>query len=315
MALATDELIRKATTTTTQLDALIPEIWAAQIEKNLRKSAVFQQFVVENTDLLVPGAGDTVDIPSLPDLGAAAALTEGTDMTLTQLSSATSVQLSPSEVGAAVEVTRKALDRIKYDGMAEVIDRLTYAMSLKIEGDLAALYDADVPGTSNKINATVYSGGKTSSNIAAGDVFTDAMVFQGVQLLMEDNNVPFPDGFFRLIISPAQYATLMQDADVRQDLRFGAPTALFNGEMGALHKCRIIVSNYVPTTTENSVTVHKAMLLAPRWAAIAWKRRPGVVVDPTLYDMGRRRRFGVFADYQAAVIHNDRAQVLTSTAS
>ena len=54
------------------------------------------------------------------------------------------------------------------------------------------------------------------------------------------------------------------------------------------------------------------MLTSPRWAAVAYKRRPEVIVDPTLYDMGRRRRFGVVADFDIEAIHAERAVCMTS---
>ena len=314
MALATDELVRKATTTTTTLAATIPHIWSGQLERNLRKRAVFEQSVVVNTDLLVPGAGDIIYIPILPDLGQADALTEGTDMTVYALSTATSVGFTPTEYGKVVEVTRKALDRIKFDGMAAIIDRLAYSMSQRIEGNIASLFNAAVPGTSSYINK-IYANGKLTGTITTSDTFNDVLILTGIANLEVANNIPYDDGYWRMYISPTQYLALIQDTNTRQDLRWAAPERLLNGEVGALHGCRIIVTNYIQTTAEGSggaVTVQNAMLLAPRWAAIAYKRKPEVYVDPTLYDGGRRRRFGVTADFDAEVLHYERAQILGS---
>ncbi|GHO55522.1 phage major capsid protein [Ktedonobacter robiniae] len=316
MTLSTDELILKATgsTSSAQLQALIPQIWASVIERNLRLRAVFQQSVVENTDLLAPEAGDQVYIPILPDLAALGTLTEGTDITLTQLNNASSIILKPTEVGMAVEVTRKALDRLKYDGIAEVMDRLSYSMSLNIEGRFAALFNATVPGTATKLSA-LYANNKATATITTTDTFSDQLILNAVAALEQANNVPFDDGYYRLYISPTQYAALMMDQNTRQDLRYAAPDRLLTGEKGALHGCRVVVTNYIQNTAEGSagaVPVQNAMLLAPRWAAIAWKRRPQPIIDPTLYDMGRRRRFGILADYDAELIHAERALVLKS---
>lgn len=308
--LATDELIRKATTTTTQVQPLIPQIWAAQLERNLRKRAVFEQSAVVNGDLLAPGAGDTVYIPIWPDLAAATALTEGTDMPITTMSNASSVALKPSEYGMTVEITRKALDRMKYDGMAATMDRLAYSMSLAIEGSFAALYNKSVPGGSAM--TALYPNGHTSTTIVAADTFSDKLLLAGIAQLQTNNNVPFDDGYWRLYLSPTQWEALLEDQDVRQDLRWAAPQRLLNGEVGTLHGCRLIVTNYIQTDTENTISVQNAMLIAPRWAAVAYKRRPEVVVDPTLYDMGRRRRFGVVADFDIELLHNERGVVLKS---
>jgi hypothetical protein len=313
MALPIDELVKKATTTTATVQNLIPQIWAAQIEKNLRKRAVMEQSVIVNEDLNIPNAGDTVYIPLLPDLAAATALTEGTDMTPIALNSSTVVPLVPAEYGVTVEATRKMLDRIKYDAVAEIMDRLAYSMSLAIEGALFALYNSTVAGSGNgQSPLSFYPNGHASGTIVVGDTFSDVCILDGVSLLEQHNNIPFEDGYYRLHITPQQYATLLQDANTRQDLRFAAPARLLSGEKGALHGCRVIVTNYIVTATENTQPVAKALLVAPRWAAIAYKRHPEAVVDPTLYDMGRRRRFGITADFVVGLVHFERVVVITT---
>jgi N4-gp56 family major capsid protein len=323
--LATDALIKKSYggTTTTTLASLIPQLWAAQLERNLRIRACLQQSIVENTDLMVPNSGNEIFIPILPDFtyGQMTQLTEGTDMAVIPLSTATSVAYTPVEYGALVSATRKVLDRIKYDGVAATIDRLAYLASRTIETQIALLYNADVPGTSNKMSsqyvATDDTGATitTSADITAANTFNDELILRGVETLQNANNIPFPDGYFRLYVAPAQYKAMMLDSNLRQDLRFGAPQALFSGEVGTTHGCRVIVTNSIQTASEgsgSSVTVYKALMVAPRWAAVAWKRRPAVVVDPTLYDLGRRRQFGVTGDWDIELLHNERAVVLTS---
>jgi hypothetical protein len=311
MPMATDALVRKAITLTSNLTSIIPQLWAAELERNLRKRAVLQQSLVVNTDLLAPGAGNTVYIPILPDIAAASQLTEGTDMTDIALSNATSVALTPVEWGTSVGISRYALDRIKYDGVAAIIDRLGYAMSLAIEGKIAGLWNVAVPGTASKFTPYIVNG-KTNLNIASTDVANDDLLLQGKVLLEQANNVPFSDGMYRWYIAPAQYKALIQDSNIRQDLRFANAPVLLRGEVGSLHNVRIIVTNYITTQTMNAQTVYNSLLVAPRWAAVAYKRKPQVVVDPTVYDFGRRRRFGVLADFDIEPIHAERAIVLQS---
>lgn len=312
MTLPTDVLVQKATTTTTQFSSLIPKIWAARIERNLRKAEILQQSILTFNDLLVPGAGDTLYVPLLPDLGAAGALTEGVDMGVTTMTTASSVSYVPTEYGVTVEVTRKALDRIKYDGAAEVVDRLSYAMLQTLEGAVAGLYNANVPGTSSPMSIE-YANGKASGTMTSSDTFNDSLILQGVADLTVANNTPFEDGYWRLYISPGQYKALLSDTNTRQDIRWAAPDRLLSGEVGALHGCRIMVTNWLKTATVNGVAnCPQALLLAPRWAAIAWKRRPEIVIDPTIYDMGRRRRFGITADFDIELLHYERGIVLVT---
>lgn len=303
-------------TTTSTVQNLIPQIWAAQIEKNLRKRAVMEQSVIVNDDLSVPNAGDTVYIPLLPDLAAATALTEGTDMVPIALNSSTVVPLVPTEYGVVVEATRKMLDRIKYDAIAEIMDRLAYSMSLAIEGALFGLYNSTVAGSGNgQSPLTQYPNGHASGTVVSTDTLDDKTILLSIAQLEVANNVPFDDGYYRLYITPKQYAQLIQDQNIRQDLRYASPQRLLSGEKGAIHGVRIIVTNYIVTATENSTSVAKALLVAPRWSAICYKRHPEAYVDPTLYDGGRRRRFGITADFVVGLVHYDRVVVVTTSNS
>ena len=312
--LATDELVRKAITNSATLQKIIPQLWAAELEYNLRKRAVLQQSIVVNEDLLVPNAGDTVYIPSLPDIAQADDLTEGVDMTPIALNNATSVPFIPIERGKTVDITRKALDRIKYDGIAAIVDRLAYSMSLKIENTIAGLWNATVPGTTNQL-VPVYANGKTNTNVTAADIFNDLLLLNAKKQLMSVDAHLYDDGMWMLYISPAQYAELLQDQNVRNDLHFAVPGQLICGEVGILHNCHIIVTNFIQSNAEGAssgVPVWKAILTSPRWAAIAYKRHPEIIIDPTLYDLGRRRRFGSVADFDIELLHAERAVVVCS---
>lgn len=303
------EYVAKADTTTTNLTKIIPQLWAGMLEPNLRKREVFQQSILHNTDL-VGTAGDRVFIPTLPDLDDSNMdLTEDTDMTPIALTDATSVQLVPAEKGKAIGITRAALDRMKYDGMSQIVDRLAYAMSQKIENTISNLYSASVPGTASSLNV-LRPQGATATTIAAADVLDDSTLLDAVAQLEDANNIPFDDGFWRLYIHPEQYKALIKDTNIRQDLRYASPQALLRGEVGVLHNIRIVKSTYVKQSTENGVNVYNAILMAPRWACVAWKRMPEMVIDPTVYDFGRRRKVGITADFDIELLHAERALVI-----
>lgn len=322
--MATDALIKKATTLTSNLTAMIPAIWAAQLEQNLRRRAVFEQSLLVNTDLTVPNSGDRVYIPALPDITLADALTEGTDMVPYALTNAASIPLIPTEYGKSIEITRKALDRIKYDGMSAIVDRLAYSMSIRIEQNIASLYNATASaalptaktvfgGSAVTTIPTIYPNGHATGTIVTADAMSASILSQAVAQMQQYDNVPFDDGFYYLFMAPDAYQSLIMDQNIRQDLRYAAPGRLLNGEVGALDGVRIVLTNYVQTSAEGSggtVTVNNNLLVAPRWAAIAYKRRPEIVVDPTLYDMGRRRRFGVTSDFDIELLHPERAIVI-----
>jgi hypothetical protein len=329
MSLATDALIKKATTLQTNLQSLVPQIWASLMELNLRRRAVLEQSLLVNTDLTVPNAGDKVYIPALPDIALADLLTEGTAQSATTLSNAASVSLTPVEYGKLVAVTRKALDRIKYDGMVAIIDRLAYSMSIRLETNIAALYNAtasaampnsQVPfgGATITTIPSLYPNGHASGTIVVTDVMSADVLSKSVAKMQQYDNIPFPDGNYWLFLSPDAFQSLIMDANIRNDLRYAAPERLINGDQGVVYGVRLILSNYLPgatgntAITENSIPVVKNMLVAPRWAAIAYKRRPEVIVDPTLYDLGRLRQFGVLADFDIQLVHAERAVIVTT---
>lgn len=303
------EYVAKADTTTANLSAITPQLWAGMLEPNLRKRESFQQSILQNTDL-VGTDGDRVFLPTLPDFDDSNMdLTEDTDMTPIALSNATSVQLVPSERGKAVGITRKALDRMKYDGMAQIVDRLAYAMSQKLENTISLLYSGTVPGAGTSM-VVQRPNGKIATTIATTDTLNDAAILNAKAALDSANCVPFADGSYRLYISPSQYVALIQDSNIRNDLRYASPQVLLRGEVGSLHGVRIIVSNYVKTSTENAITVTNAMMLSERWAVCAWKRLPEMVIDPTVYDFGRRRKIGITADFDIELLHAERGLVL-----
>ena len=316
MALEIDALVQKADSSTTTLATMIPEIWGAELEPNLRKRAVLEQSVLANTDLL-GGPGDIVHIVDLPDISAAAAVSEGTPITVNPLNASAEVQLTPTEVAAAIGVTRKALDRIKYDGMAAIVDRLAYAMSLYIEGGIAALWNGTVPTKGGSLTAR-YPNAHTSSNVVVGDTFSVSFLQDSLAALQALDVTPFTDDLFQLYVHPFQARDLMKDSAFRDDMHFAEPQLALRGEIGIYRNCHVIVTNYMVHVMEGAsslVDTRKALLVSPRWAAIAWKRRPEIVVDPTLYDFGRRRQIAVTADMHIALLHSERALVLSTAAA
>lgn len=317
MALETiDEIVKAYTGTTSATEAeLIPEVLSNEIELALRENVSFQPSVLENTEL-EGTAGASVFIPRLDDTGTVAALTEGTDISIISLDAADSVEYTPSEVGLAFGITRKALDRIKYDGIAIIVSQLGYAMTTYLESGIAKLYLGAVPGHAGETVDQVYPNGHSSADVVADDAFSDALLLEGVTQLRENKVPPFPDGYYRVNITPRQYASFISDTNVRDTLHFASPQVILQGEVGIYHNTRIVVSNWVDTVANEgagaNVKVHKAMLMSPRWAVIVWKRRPELTVDPTVYDFGRRRQFGITADLTMGLLHADRARVLAS---
>src|SRR5258708_7287130 len=107
-----------------------------------------------------------------------------------------------------VQITRKALDRIKYDGMSAIVDRLAYAMSIAIELKIAALYNATANaalpnsqvvfgGSTLTTIPSLYPGGHGSGTIVAADVMSGAVLSTAVAKMQQYDNVPFPDGNYR----------------------------------------------------------------------------------------------------------------------
>lgn len=308
--------ISSGNASTSTFNHLTPTLWSPQLERTLRRRSVLMPTLLENNDLLgVPG--DTIYIPTLPDTtGIFGSLTEGTDMTINHIDADSSVTLVPTEYGGALGFTRKVLDRLGYDGLASAMDQTAYDAAKYMNAQVAALYTGLETATSE-----VFPGSSATSiaTLTSTDTMDDQALLNAQLAFRKIDADSYDNGNYQLYLSPKQWNDFQGNSQIRSDIHYARPTYIVAGEnqgnsyVGTWHNIDIYCTNYIlssTTGTTGALPVYKALLLSPRWAVIGWKRKLSMVVDPTLYDMGRRRQFGITADYQIKLLHSDRAFVL-----
>lgn len=312
-------LLAKASGTTNSelFTDIVPTVWASQVEKPWRETAMFDQFAVPFGDL-EGKPGDELVVPLLPDTADLVADLDENDDTVgvTQITADSSVTLTPKEVGGGIAFTRFLTDRMQYDLIADSISQLSYSNSRVFQAKFASLYTG-LESASQKIYS---SRSVTSINGTSAD---DILMLETMLDIGEDlrvaNAEPFADGRYKMFLNPHQYRKLSGDSKYQ---RYIENSSLVAGEMssslaikgaykGTFENIDIFVSNYIKGyTNTNGVTVYKGLLLCPRWAAIAWKRRPALVIDPTLYDFGRKRQIAILSDYAIKLLNSERAWVV-----
>jgi len=274
-----------ADTTTTEVDAVIPEIWSDEVEAAAQARRVARNFVKVNEDLK-NGPGDIVHIPKTGKINAVA-LTEGTDITPTALEYST-LDLTPAPVGAGVRVTREAVEEARLDILRDATEQLGEALAQKEDQDI-------LEALAGATGAVLYGGAKSSSaELVLGDVLTTDLIASGVTEVRSDNYNP--DVIF---IAPEQERALLKDSQFVDASKYGANEVVQNGEIGKYLGMKVIVTTNLPKVTDGAAG-HKCLIFDSKHAgAIAIKRdatidtdyevlkRSHLLVGTMKYDAGR----------------------------
>lgn len=282
-----------ADTTSTSVASVIPEIWSAAVEEAAREVRRGREYIRKNTDLLNKG-GDIVYLPKRGTLIASALAGEGT-ITPSELTY-DSLKLEPAEVGAAVQVTKDAIEESKVDLLRDCTTELGEALAQKEDVDiLAALSSA----TTN----TVYGGDATSTaDIASGDTLTPQLVIKAISYVRDDNFNPDV-----LFIAPEQQYTLGTHSQFEAN-KFGSTEVINRGIIGSYFGVTVVTSTNVPSGTGGTATdvaYHDCILMdSKRAGAIAIKRNPTVETDYN--PLSRRHQIAATMKYAVGLL-NDAA--------
>ena len=221
------------------LENFIPEIWAARVLDNLRKSLVYAQAGVVNRDYEgdIREAGDTVHINAIGPV-TVGTYTKNADMsapeTLTD-SALTLVIDRARYFNFLIDDVDRAQQRPKV--MDAAMAEAAYALADDLDQYVASLY-------------TGVAGGNTIGSDASPIVPTASTAYEylvDLAVLLDDAKVPRSN---RWVVVPPWYHGLLQ-----KDPRFvssggvQAEQALRNGEIGQAAGFRVLVSHNVPNTT------------------------------------------------------------------
>lgn len=259
-----------ATGTTTTADLIIPEVWADAVAPVILGRTVWAQ-LADTDDQLVGSPGETVIFPKFDYIGDAEDLTEGVAMDTTKLSMSDS-RATIKEAGKAVELTDSATLAAIGNPNSQAQTQLALAVARKIDTDLKLAAERVVTGSSDPENPNT-----APLNVATvADRFSWAAYVAGTQLLGDEYT---PDDLAGLVIHSAQMGSLMLDPNFLSADKFGAGAVILRGQIGAIGRVPIFVSDRVTKSGTGADTIYTAVLVRKGALALKFKRRPIVETD------------------------------------
>jgi len=274
---------------------LNPTIWNKKIEEYATANLVLAPLGVQNDELL-NAPGKDLKVATGVAL-TAAALTETDSITLSSLSFG-QVSVTPTEYGGAFSITRKEMDRAFTNLVEEKAADAGYALA-KVKDETIAADLVTNAGNSVYVNTT------NSTSISSTDVFETDAIADGVTEIRKDDFNPL-----YLIIHPVQEGPLMKSTQFVDASQYGGREVVLNGEIGKYLGLRVFSSSIVPTDTENSVTVYKALMLGPRAFIVASKRKP--TIDSKYEPLDRAFSVAYVEDWGMATLNTNQVCTITS---
>lgn len=244
-------------TLSTDLEPIIPEVWADMLEAELPNKIRFAPLA--DVDTRLEGQpGDSIKFPAWEYIGDADDIAENVAITPKKMDTSEE-SMTIKEAAHGVELTDRSRLYPVGNPEAEARRQLTLGITSKIDSDLVAAAAADGAGL-----ATLPALGTDPA--AAVDAVLD-----GVAQFGELDEGEWSDAFAGLIVSPAQQVLFMRDDRFMTRDVAGSAATLFNGAIGSLWGVPLIVSNRVADTG--------ALLVRRGALKLAYKRRPLVETD------------------------------------
>lgn len=207
-----------------------PQVVGDLIRGKLTNNMVFMP--VTQIDYTLEGrAGNTITVPTYAFIGEAAAVNEGADIPLTQLSETTDTA-TIIKLGKAVQIT----DEAALSGYGDPIGEAANQIALALDG-----------GNDTKIYDILHAiTGAYLHTAAAATLSTDdinnALVKFGENL----------DGVKYLFVNPADYAIIRKTTAWLPASEIAADK-MVRGVVGEIYGCRVIVSNKLTTDNESFI--------------------------------------------------------------
>lgn len=243
------ELVQKAIdssafmTSDASADYVNPEIWNRMLLEHEESQLVVTKLGRVYNDLL-NRPGDTLDVAVDAEPTAASALTESTAVPIDTLSFS-QVQFSPTEYGAAYQLSDKEARRSFFDVMQNIVKKLGYRMALKKETLIVALLQASAG------NAVV-ANGVASSAIASSDTLDEVDIIKARAAIKKDKYVPTT-----LIVGVEHEKDLLSLSVFNDASKYGGREAILGGVIGRAFGLDIMWSDLISPTANKA----KALML------------------------------------------------------
>lgn len=245
--------------TSTELAAVIPELWSAKFYPSLLQALVFQDLIAKDYQGEIAGLGDTVNVTNFPEFAGAQSISENEQVQAVAITP-TTTQLVIDQLTALDYIVTMRAERQSIEHANELRDLAMYAIFKRMQ----SLIIADiVPSASAPDHTIAYTSGTT---LALADLIAG-------RKLLDAANVP-DDGRRGMVTGTSQWNDLFNITGFtsRDFIPTGNP--LVDGKPPTL----ILGFNPRMTTAASNTT----FLFHPIFFQIAVQENPMVGV----YDMG-----------------------------
>lgn len=281
-------------TTATSAGYINPEVWSKVLEDHAKANLVVAPLGVYDDSLLNNG-GDILHKTIRGEI-TADDLTESTAITPSAMSY-TQVNVTPSEVGAAVAVTRKELKRAFFNVMQDKMEELGYGLAKKKDAKVIA---ALVAGAGNTVVANDVS---VASIDTSDTIDTDDIAEARGKLRRNDFGAKY------LVIHPDCEKSLLKLSDFIDASVYGGREAVLNGEIGKYLGMKVLVTSQIPRNS-TTTTARDNLMLDERAFIVAQKMLP--TFDSDYKVLEREYILAAVEDYGVAVLQANKVVVLTA---
>jgi len=288
------ELIKRAMDTSnafistdSEAVAVNPNIWDYRLRDFEEKMLVFTP-LTEQFDFRSAGVDYKVTIDDEPS--AAADLTETVDVPISSFSTR-NVTFTPTERGAAYQISRKEAVRAFFNVADRMVRKLGYSMALK--KDTLGVSTAQA-GAGNAIFVNSVS---VATDLATTDTLNYSAVTLSARMVEDDQYTPT-----KILVNHAGKQQLLDLSSVHKANEFGTRDAVQKGLVGELFGLEIYVSHSIPTVSN----VAYALVLGEsrtgeQAVGYAIKRDP--IIEREYHARGRYWDIVAHEEYDFKVIH------------
>jgi len=267
--------------------AVNPNIWDFRLRDYEEKQLVFTP-QTEQFDFRGSGVDYKVTIDEAPS--AAAALVETDDVSISSFTTRP-VTFTPTEYGAAYQITRKEAVRAFFNVAERMVVKLGYSMAQK--KDSLGVSTAVAGATT----ALLVNSKSVTSDLASTDTLDYASITKGARSIEALLYTPVD-----LFVNHYGKQQLLDLTTVHKANEFGTRDAIERGLVGELFGIRIFVSHSIPVASSASTVVMMGMSRTGEKAVgYAIKRDP--IIEREYHALGRFWDIVGHEEYDFQVLH------------
>jgi len=265
-----------------------PDIWNRQLLDYQTQNLVVAKLGRVYNDLLnQPGEVLNVSIDAEPTQ--ASAIAESDDVTIDALSF-TQVVFTPTEYGAAYQVSDKEARRSFFDLMGNITSKLAYRLALKKENLVISTVTS---GAGNSVVAN----GVVSSDIASSDTIDEDDIVNAMTKLREDKYTPKD-----IVLAVEQLGSLMKLSTFKQAYAYGGREVILGGKLGVIYGLNVYwTQGIAPSSSKAKALLFGVTGSGEESFGICQKSNPAITTE--YHALGRYTDFVAVEEYNIQVLH------------